>query len=238
VAWLQARQTVLEREDEIEDLNYRLVDLLGLEPGTRLRLEDPGAPSGESGMALDDWVDVALRQNPDVREARALNTKADHGLGAAKAAYIPEVGLIGAHLYQSSLPFFPKNTFGVGIQAKWTIFDFGARSSTVDESRARVEQAERNLNRVRGQVRGEVAAAYRKLERAREQLSLAQEAQELRREGARLQELESRAGFAVQAQRQEAAADRLEAELDLLRARMGLRIAQAELRMAAGQLHD
>lgn len=235
VASLQARQEVLEREDEIDDLTYTLVDLLGLEPDTRLRLDDPGPPE-DGGMTLDGYVQAAARANPDLVEARALDDKANHGLGAAKAAYIPEIGLLGAHLYQSSLPFFPRNTFGLGIQAKWTILDFGARSSAVDESRAQVVQAERNLQMVEGQVRGEVAAAFRRLERARAQLALAEEARDLRVEGARLQELEVRAGYAVPAQRLEAEADDLEAGLDLIRARMGLRVALAELQMAAGLL--
>lgn len=235
VAWLQARQEILEREDEIDDLNYTLVDLLGLEPDTRLRLDAPSPPE-DDGMTLDRYVQAAVRQNPDLQEARALDDKANHGLGAARAAYIPEVGLLGAHLYQSSLPFLPRNTFGLGIQAKWTILDFGARSSAVDESRAQVVQAERGLRMVEGRVRGEVAAAYRRLERARAQLALAEEARELRVEGARLQDLQARAGYAVPAQRLEAEADELDAELDLIRARMGLRVALAELRMAAGLL--
>lgn len=235
VKWLQARQELLQKEDEIDNLTYALTDLLRLPPDTPLELEDP-APMDDDSKTLDDYVRAAMRSNPDVLSARALDTKANHGLGAAKAAYIPEVGLLGAHLYQNSLPFFPRNTFGLGIQAKWTILDFGARSTAIAESKAQVSQAEENVDMVEGRIRGEVETAYRKLERARDMVALAEEALELRTEGARLKTLESDAGYAVPAQKREARADSLEAEMDLLKARLGRRIAWAELQRAAGLL--
>ena len=162
--------------------------------------------------------------------------KATHGVGAARAEYIPEIGILGAHLYQNSVPFFPKNTMGIGISGSWTILDFGARRKTVRERRAQLGQAESNLTMVEGRVRGEVEAAYRKLARARDLVELAKDALALRTEGSRLRIVAVTAGYAVAAQEREAIADRLEAEMDMLKAEMGYRIAFAELGRAAGIL--
>jgi len=235
VRWLQARQALLEREDEVDDLMYLLADAVGLPGGTRLAVTPP-APATSASGPLEAYIEAALRSNPEVMEARALVTKATHGVGAARAEYIPEVGVLGGHLFQNSFPFFPKNTFAFGISGSWTLLDFGARRRTVDERRAQLGQAEHNLEMVESRVQGEVEAAYRKLTRAQDVLELAREALSLRTEVSRLRIVEVTTGYAVPAQTREANADRLEAELDLLRADLGLRIAVAELALASGLL--
>lgn len=235
VKLLQARQELLAAQGEYEDLSYALADVIGLPAGTMLTLEVPEpilAPPSPPG----DYVESALRRNPDVLEARALVSKGTHGVGAAKAEYIPEIGVLGGQLYQSSVPFFPKSTLAVGAQGTWTILDFGARKNAVEERQAQLGEAERNLERVRGKVRGEVEAAYRKLARARATVELAREAVALGTEASRLRSAAATAGYAVATQARSANADRLEAEMNLLKAEMGHRIALAELEKAAGTL--
>jgi outer membrane protein TolC len=235
VRWLQARQELLEREGEFEDLSYRLADAIGLPEGTRLELVDPSFPQVTSGT-VEESVAGALANNPDVTEARALVNKATHGVGAARADYIPSIGVIGGHLYQTSVPFFPRNLFAIGISGSWTVFDWGARRNAVAERRAQLGQAEYNLDIVERRVRGEVEAAVRKLARAAEMVALAQEAQSLRTEAARIRAVQATVGYGVDAEDREAAAERLEADLDLLKAQLGYMIALAELERATGAL--
>jgi outer membrane protein TolC len=235
VRWLQARQDLLEREGEVEDLNYQLADALGLPGQTRLQLVAPAAPQAAE-LPLEQYVQAALRDNPDVLVARALVTKATHGVAAARAEYIPDIALLGTHLYQNSLPFFPENTLMFGIQGSITLFDFGHRREVVGERRAQLSQAENNLRMVEGRVRGEVEAAYRKLARSRDLVALAQEAVELRSEASRLMTQQTSVGFILAAEQQQATADRLEAEQNLLRAQFGYRLAIVELVNLAGGL--
>jgi outer membrane protein TolC len=230
---LQARQDLLEREGEVDDLNYLLADALGLPGSTRLQLTAPPPPA-PTGATMELVVQAALRSNPELAEARALVDKARHGVGAARAQYIPDVAILGAHLYQNSLPFFPENTLFFGVQGSFTLFDFGERRQVVGQRRAQLSQAENNLRMVEGRVRGEAEAAYRKLARSRELVLLAQEAMELRREASRLTAQQTSAGFALAADQQQANADRMEAEQDLLKAQFGYRIALAELAKVTG----
>ncbi len=232
---LQARQDLLEKEGEVDDLEYRLADLLGLPAGVRLVLDDPAMPDVEV-RPLEEYVRVATRSNTEIAEARALVSKGEHGVGAARAEYIPEIALLGTHIYQSSVPFFPKHTLGLGLTGSWTILDFGARGNTIRERRAQLGQAEQNLAVVEARARGEVEAAYRKVERARELVELSREALSLRTEGARLRALQASTGYSVPAEELEARADRMQAELDALSAELGYRIALAELEKAAGTL--
>lgn len=235
VRWLQARQDLLEKEGEVDELEYQLADLLGLPATTRLVLDDPAVPDVEVGP-LEQYVRMAARSNTDIAEARALVDKGEHGVGAARAEYIPEIALLGTHVYQSSVPFFPTHSLGLGLTGSWTILDFGARGNTIRERRAQLGQAEQNLAVVEGRVRGEVEAVYRKIERARELVELSSEALSLQTEGTRLRALQASTGYAVPAEELEARADLMQAELDALGAALGYRIALAELEKAAGTL--
>lgn len=235
VKLLQARQDLLEREGELEDVSYKLVDALGLPVDARLELVDPAAPQIRSG-AVDDHVADALLHNAEVMEAEALVEKAQHGVGAARTDYIPMIGLIGGHLYQTSVPFFPRNLLAVGISGSWTVFDWGARRNQVGQRKAQLGQAEQNLEMVKRRVRGDVEAAFRKRARMAEMLDLAEQARDLRTEAARLRVVSAAVGYAVEAETHDAAADRLEAETDLLKARFGYLIAEAELERVTGSL--
>jgi outer membrane protein TolC len=232
---LQARQEVLEAENEYTDLSYALADAIGLPGSTLLTVEaPPPLPAGLDSLSV--YVTAALAANPDILEAEALVSKATHGVGAAKTDYIPDIGLFGGHFFQSSFPFFPRNTLMFGAIGSITLLDFGARSNTLAERRAQLNAANRNLERVKGKVRGEVEAAYRKLARSYEMADVAREALALRAEALRLRVLQSNAGYGVPAEQSEATADRLEADFNVLRAEMGYRIARAELDQAAGRL--
>ena len=232
---LQARQDLLEAENEYTDLSYALADAIGLPGNTPLIVEAP-APSVEPLDSLDAYVASALHANPDLLEAEALVSKATHGVGAARAEYIPDFGVFGSHFLQTSLPFLPRNTLFFGAMGTVNLLDFGARKNTLAERNAQLNSANRNLERVRGKVRGEVEAAYRRLARAHEMAEVAQEALALRDEALRLRTASMGAGYGVPAEQSEASADQLEARLNVLRVDMGYRIARAELEQAAGRL--
>lgn len=232
---LQAKQDLLERENEVDDLTYALADAVGLPAGTRLQLVTPADLDVEL-QPREEYVTRALAQNPELLAARALVDKAAHGVGAARADYIPEIGVLGMHFFQNSVPFFPKNTLAFGVAGKLTLFDSGARRATLSARRAQQREAQENLAMVEGHVRGEVEAAYRKAERARITIELAREARSLRSEASRLRIVQTNAGYAVPADAEDAVADRMEASLDYLKAQLGYRIAVAELQKAAGTL--
>jgi outer membrane protein TolC len=232
---LQARQELLEAENEVTDLTYALADAVGLPGNTALTVEVPG-PVTQTLDSVDVYVASAMNANPDILEGQALVSKATHGVGAAKTDYIPDIGLFVGNFYQNSFPFFPRSTFQFGALGSFTLLDFGARSNTLAERNAQLNAANRNLERLRGKVRGEVEAAYRKVTRAKEMAEVAREALALRAEALRLRTAQTTAGFGVEAEQREANADRLDAELNVLRAEMGYRIALAELDQAAGRL--
>jgi outer membrane protein TolC len=233
VSALQARQKLLEVQSQLEDLEYQLADLLGYTPGTTFTLQPPTSEQ-VSLQPVEQYVETAMRENAEVLEARGTLTKAERGVSVARAEYIPNVGLALTHLYQSSVPFVPKSSFGVGVQLDWAIWDWGKRGAVVAERRAQRAQAEANVRRIEGKVRGEVEKAYRQVAQSTTMLQLAREASALRQEAARLQSGQQRAGFALQTAALSANADALQGSVDELSAEFGYLIAVAELRRVVG----
>jgi outer membrane protein TolC len=185
-------------------------------------------------LILDEYVEAALRNNPEVLAARATLEKAEHGATAARLEYVPDLGIALSHLYQSALPFFPKNSFGVALQLQWNIWDFGKRSSLIHQRESQVAQARADLRRIEGKVRGDVEKAFRQVSYARTTLQLAREAFQLRGEAQRLRTLQRTAGLTLPAEALGADAQALQASVDVLKAEFGYRIAVAELEKAVG----
>jgi outer membrane protein TolC len=232
---LETRGRLVQAESRVQELEYELTDLLGWAAGTSFELLQPDPVSSEL-LPLEDYVHAALRGSPEVLEARASVRQAEFGVTLARSDYIPEVGVGLTHLYQSSFSFLPRNSFGVAVQLRWTLADFGKRNAAVGERRAQLAQARASLRLAEGRVRGEVEQAYRRLRHAELQMELAREARQLRNQAARLHAGQERAGMALAAETRQAEAEVLQGAVDLLHAEMGYRLAFAELQRFLGEL--
>ena len=233
VGLLDARHKLLTLDNQISDLTVDFNDLLGLALETEVELVDPPLLAPVS-LSLDESEKIALRESPEILEAQQTVEKAQRGVKAAKAEYIPDVTAYGEHIYQDGVPFLSRNNGVLGVRMEWEVFDFGKRKQTLAEREAAMAAAEENLRHLRNQVLIRVQKAYRKLDRSRQMIELAQEATALRRESARLSSDQMDAGVIVKSTYEEAGADAAKSEAELLQAELGYRLAKAEFDQAMG----
>lgn len=230
----QQNNAVLAAEMRVADLRTELNDLLGLPLDTTLQLALPVVPRDEPAP-LDLLTTQARAGNPELGEARALLEKARRGVAAARAEFIPDIGLFATHTYQNGVPFLPTQNAAVGARMSWSIFDGGKRAAVVGERRTLLEQAEVNEARLRNRVAIDVEKARRKVERLRDLVQVAERAAEARREASRIGTDQVELGLKTGLTQRQAEAERAAAESQLLEARLGLRLAQAELDRLAGR---
>lgn len=231
----ESRRRFRELGYRIEDLGLELADLLGIPPSTTFELVTPPDDSAFTG-SLEDYVTGALASNPEVVAATQQVVRASQGVSAARAEYLPQVGVFAQHLLQHAVPFLPASHFSVGVKAEWTIWDFRQRDFAMAERRAQREQARLDLERTRRRIETETTKAYRALLRAKEGASVAAEAAAARTAAARIAADQVAAGLALPSVALSAEATRLLAETDLLQARFTIRLAHAALDRVAG--HD
>ena len=232
---LSSQQELLTEENQIADLDAEMNDLLGLQLNSSLQL----AEIDESYIEVrpqDEYVLQALAGNPEILGAKDQLTKAHAALDAARLDFIPDFGVYARHTYQNGVPFVTHNNETYGVQLNWRVFDAGKRRGVKEQRVAQLEQAKQNLLRLQSSVAVEIEKAYRKVERSKTMIQVAQQAVALRREGERLSANQIKAGVALESQHANAVSATAKAEADELQAQLAYELAIAELKKVAGQL--
>jgi len=231
---LQAQQSTLTAQLQIEDYTSELNDLLGLPLDTQLELV-PEEISSLSVLSKAEYVSAAWDENPEIRSAQATIEKARAGVAAAKTAYIPDVTAFARHSYQDGVPFVVRNFGTVGINLNYTVFDFGKRRATVRERQTQLEETEQNLEHLKEQVAVAVERSYNKLERTRSMVNVAAQAAKLREESERLANNQQQQGLILISDVRHATAANYKAKADLLQANLAYLLAWAELERTVGR---
>ena len=134
----QAKHARGQLQDAVADMKLELADLTGLPLDTEFDLAAPDCIRFRLCAAqLTGAVQVALARNPEIEAAGRQIEKARAAVSAARAEYIPEVGAFVQYIHENGAPFVSPNNGAVGLNLKWTVFEFGKRRGQVAERRAR-----------------------------------------------------------------------------------------------------
>jgi outer membrane protein TolC len=238
----QAQHARGQLQDAAADMKLEVADLIGLPLDTDFDLAAPDASAPDAASASDaaptrtGTLQVALAHNPEIEAAGHQIEKARAGESAARAEYIPEVGAFVQYIHENGAPFVSPNNGAVGLNLKWTVFEFGKRRGQVSERRAQVAQAEENLVQVRRRVQVDVEKAVRKVNRAETALDSARHLLASATEARRVTSDRVEAGTVNQSALLDAEAAISGAQADVLRAEYDRSVAAADLARVTGSL--
>jgi outer membrane protein len=125
-------------------------------------------------MDLASTRALALKQRPELREARLKIQEAEIDRRAKKAEYIPDVSLSLNYLSPFDIKFLPENIAAVGVAVNWDVFDWGKKKQELASKSAVIEQARNGVDEAAAQIQVEVGLNFRKLEEARQKLHVAE----------------------------------------------------------------
>ncbi len=228
-----ARHQLGSLQDAISDMKVEFNDLAGLPLETEVELVAPQQEVTEittAGLEAE-----ALQHNPEVASARETLTKARAGLTAARAEYIPEVGLFAQYVYQDGVPLLSENNGAVGVKMNWTLAEFGKRSGQVRERKMQVAEAEENLLHVENRARVEIEKEVRKVRRAETGVEAARESVEMRAEMRRITANQLEAKTVNDSALKDAEAQLAQAKAELFQAEAERSTARAELERTLGE---
>ncbi|HUJ81192.1 MAG TPA: TolC family protein [Candidatus Acidoferrales bacterium] len=180
---LEARSATAQAEYDLQAIvgaeeiaRGDLATAVGTSATTGIRVEPlDQMPTPESiGGTVDQAINRALGQRPDLMQQVARIRSATARVKEARAAYYPALSLNVSpsvpSLYGMQSPFPWAHTAdlvgSVRFNLTWTIFDGGARKDRVAEAQAEVHAAEAQANVKRNQIADEVWAAYSNLNTA------------------------------------------------------------------------
>jgi outer membrane protein TolC len=231
---LQGQQAALTADLQVTDLNTELDDLLGLPLDTKLDLQ-PIDAIGPDRRPLQEYVQTAWTNNPEITAAEESIRKATAAVTSAKSAFIPDVTAYASDTSQSGVAFIVPNFGTVGVRLDYDVFDFGKRRSAVREREAQLAEAEENLKRVKDTISAQVERNYNALERTKSLVAVADQVVALRRENERLSHNQVTQGVVTVAITLEAASATYKSQVDLLQANLNYMLAWAELKQTIGQ---
>ncbi len=208
-------------------------------------------------ITLEDCIQTALRENPDMAAAAQRIAAAQAALRQAEAGYYPWLSLNGAYLRTDNPPqaFMmtlnqrqlnmmapdfdpndPKDTDNIrwSIAGKYRLFDGGQRESARGAALSGTRLAQSGQDAARNELVHQVTRAYLQTLQARAFTGVQAAMVESLEESRRVARERLQAGSAVKTDVLNLDVKLAEAREDLIRARNGLRLAEAALNTAIG----
>src|SRR4029453_10072794 len=99
--------------------------------------------------SLQEVTQQAIAHSLEIVEAEQEVVKAKAATKLSKLDYVPDVAVVGGYVYQTALPVLPKDFTYIGFIGSLTLFDFGKREKTINESKNKLEMAEAHMELVK-----------------------------------------------------------------------------------------
>jgi outer membrane protein TolC len=174
----QQSYNLLKDSDALATAREQLNLLLSRGVDEPFSVEPMSAPSGEEAD-LAEARDTALRQRPEIREARLQVEKANLDIRREKAEYLPDVSAQVTYVGFQNIAFLPTNMVTAGISLDWdSPWDWGRRKAKLAGLRDAGKQQSLTAEDAADKVVLDVSRKYRALQEARLLVAAAEAAKE------------------------------------------------------------
>lgn len=239
VAVANARQQGLSARSQAAAAQAALMALLGWNAAAaEVDLVEPTAlleAARQEPPALAQSWEQAQRRRPELAEQRHLAAGARRQAHALALALLPEVDLEASYQRVHGQVFLPEHTRYVGLQARWTVWEWGASAYQWRAAVAQATASRWDLEARQAQLAAELAASLAQDQASRGAVRAAETTIRSAEEAYRVTEAEIQAGTASTTDLLEAQAALTQARLNLTRAQYDLALVRVELRRSLDQ---
>lgn len=167
------QQRLLAQQNQFDKDKLSLARAIGLPPGQTFDLADsvPFAPLGD--FTQEEALRTALAQRPDYQSAKKMVEGAKEAVKAARAQWVPTVGLNG---YYGDAGTTINNSHGVFTLTggmNFNVFNGGRIRADVEQAEAALKQRSDELGDLGGQIDFQVRAAFLDIRTAAQQVAVA-----------------------------------------------------------------
>ncbi len=177
----QGRLALLKARHQLELSKNRLNLVMRRSLEAPLNIEERVSLT-EVKHSLKELYSIALKNRPEVNEARLAVERAGKEIKIAKSEFFPRVDLTASYSKDGVTPDVSNNPYGdhenaeVFLNATWNLFSWGKSRDRVVAAQKKMEAARVELQDVSDHVRLEVKNAYLLYEDAREGVRVAKSA--------------------------------------------------------------
>ncbi len=183
---------------------------------------------------------TAVQNRPELKHLKLAIRQAGLAIKLAKSAYYPSIALIGRYeregdnITASNNDYANDHNIIVGIQAKWTIFDWGKTRANAEEAIHKKNSLEQKIKSIKDSILLEVKSSFEHLKLAQQNINTAKKALAQAKENFRITNLQYQQGTNTSTEVLDARTFLTRAEDNLFNAIYGYKIAQAQLMRAIG----
>jgi outer membrane protein len=165
-----AQQNLIKAQNNYDLAIANLNNVIGLPLATEIKLKEE-LKYIKFGQPLDDCVNYALTNRPDVTQARANLDSAKEGVKVARSGYLPKVALSAAKdWYDADFPGDKNHNWTIGLTTSLTVFDTQLTRSQVKEAEYNVVKMSETARQTNDTVALEVRQAYLSMKEAEKRI--------------------------------------------------------------------
>jgi outer membrane protein TolC len=179
---------------------------------------------------------TAVNNNPGINALRKMMDVDKAKIDIAKAAYMPQVGIMFRQDWFGPSPSLNVTATTVGLNAVWTAFDGGVTSAIVQRARAAQSENQAKLAQAEAGIAFQVEDARRSAVEAEQRLAARQLGREQAEEAASMVNKRYANGVATITEQLGAQAQLDKARADVVAAEYDVAIQRANLKLVLGQL--
>ncbi|MEW6658481.1 MAG: TolC family protein [Thermodesulfobacteriota bacterium] len=177
----QAEQQRVTLKNNLATQKEQLNDLMGRNILTEFAVNPvPEATALEND--LEGARTRALKQRPEVREARLMTKQAEYDRWLKQAEYIPNINFSLSYTRSINLDPLPENMVFAGFMMTWEIWDWGRKYHELAAKTATLAQTRNTTRETESQVLIDVNSKFRNLQATRSQLQASRASQVAARE--------------------------------------------------------
>lgn len=231
----QAARAIPQLQKRIEQQENLISVLLGRNPGEVARglplVQQPAPPSVPAGLPSS-----LLERRPDIRQAELRLIAANARIGAAKAAWFPQISLTGTAGYQaySIQGLFDSKVYNIGAGLTQPIFDFGRIRGNIRLTEAQKEELIASYQQSVQQGFREVSDALIAIQKNREFRERQQALESAARQASQLSRVRYQGGVVSYLEVLQSETTLFNAEIELAQARLDERLAVVQVYNALG----
>ena len=154
---------VIDSEDALEVATIAMAQIVGEPAGDVASLRDEIPLASPAPASVEQWVENARRDNPDVRASRLAVEAADLAISAQLGKGLPTLSLVStsSHVSPASAVGGGGSVDTVGLAFSYPLFQGGAVASGMRQSRALYRQAQADYETAVRDTESQARTAYR-----------------------------------------------------------------------------
>ena len=235
---LSQQQRLTSLESDVAKQKINLARMIGLPPNYEYQLSGDPPFSAAPPLSLDETLQQAFEQRPDLKAAETQVRAAERTLSAARAERYPSLAVNGNYGAIGTNPSQAHSTFAAVATLNLPIWQGGRTEGDIEQAAAALAQRRAELENLKSQIEADVRSAHLDLGTSSRQVEVARKNVQITKESLDLTRQRFDAGVSDNVEVVRAQESVANADLDYINSVFAYNVAKLSLARAMGHAQE